>query len=67
MEYLAAVRELVDSRGLALHLDGARVFNASVHHQVDIKEISQFFDSVSVCLPRGFARQWVPFCVAVPS
>ena len=53
MAYLAAVRELVDSRGLALHLDGARVFNASVHHQVDIKEISQFFDSVSVCLSKG--------------
>jgi len=53
MEYLAAVRELVDSRGLGLHLDGARVFNASVHHQVDVKEISQYFDSISVCLSKG--------------
>lgn len=53
MEYLAAVRELVDSRGLRLHLDGARVFNASVYHQVDVKEISQYFDSVSVCLSKG--------------
>jgi threonine aldolase len=53
MAYLAAVRELVDSRGLALHLDGARVFNASVHHQVDVKEISQYFDSISVCLSKG--------------
>lgn len=53
MDYLAAVRELVDSRGLALHLDGARIFNASVFHQVDVKEISRYFDSVSVCLSKG--------------
>lgn len=53
MPYLAAVRELVDSRQLALHLDGARVFNAAVHHQVDVKEITQYFDSVSVCLSKG--------------
>lgn len=53
MDYFAAVRELVDSRGLSLHLDGARVFNASVYHQVDVKEISQHFDSISVCLSKG--------------
>lgn len=53
MDYLATVRELVDSRGLALHLDGARVFNAAVHHGVDVKQISGFFDSVSVCLSKG--------------
>ncbi len=53
MPYLAAVRELGDTRGLALHLDGARVFNAAVHHQVDVKDITRYFDSVSVCLSKG--------------
>lgn len=53
MEYLAVVRELVDSRGLNLHLDGARVFNASVYHGVHVREIVQYFDSVSVCLSKG--------------
>lgn len=53
MDYFGAVRELADSRGLNLHLDGARVFNASVHHKVDVKEISQHFDSISVCLSKG--------------
>ncbi len=53
MEYLAAMRELVESRNLALHLDGARVFNASVYHQIDVREITRYFDSVSVCLSKG--------------
>ena len=53
MAYLAAARELVESKGLILHLDGARIFNAAVFHGVDVKEISQHFDSVSVCLSKG--------------
>ena len=32
MEYLPAARELADSKGLILHLDGARVFNGAVFH-----------------------------------
>jgi len=53
MDYLPAARELADSKGLILHLDGARVFNAAVLHGVDVKEISCHFDSVSVCLSKG--------------
>lgn len=53
MDYLPAVRELADSKGLLLHLDGARVFNAAVFHGVDVKEISNHFDSISVCLSKG--------------
>ena len=53
MDYFPAVRELADSKGLILHLDGARVFNAAVHHGVDVTEISCHFDSVSVCLSKG--------------
>jgi threonine aldolase len=53
LAYLAVMRELVDSRGLAMHLDGARVFNAAVALNVDIKKISGYFDSASVCLSKG--------------
>lgn len=53
MDHLAAVRELIDSRNLSLHLDGARVFNAAVYHGVDVREITRYFDSVSVCLSKG--------------
>ena len=55
MDYFPAVRELADSKGLILHLDGARVFNAAVHHGVDVTEISCHFDSVSVCLSKGLS------------
>ena len=53
LNYLAEVRKLVDRRNLGLHLDGARVFNAAVKLGVYVQEISQYFDSVSVCLSKG--------------
>lgn len=53
LDYLAQAREFVDQHGLALHLDGARVFNASVKLDVPVTEISRYFDSVSVCLSKG--------------
>ncbi|MDH4564797.1 low-specificity L-threonine aldolase [Pseudomonas sp. BN411] len=53
LEYLAAARELTRRRGLALHLDGARLYNAVVKQGVDAREITQHFDSVSVCLSKG--------------
>ena len=51
--YLAQARQFVDEHQLALHLDGARVFNAALGSGVDVKEISRHFDSVSVCLSKG--------------
>lgn len=38
---------------LPVHLDGARIFNASVALGVDVKEIAQYSDSVMVCLSKG--------------
>lgn len=52
-EYLAAARALCDRHGLALHLDGARLFNAAVSQGVPVKAIAGHFDSVSVCLSKG--------------
>jgi threonine aldolase len=51
--YAQAVRELADRRGLALHLDGARLWNAAVKQGVAPREIARGFDSVSVCLSKG--------------
>lgn len=53
LDYLAQAREFADQHGLGLHLDGARVFNASVKLDVPVTEISRHFDSVSVCLSKG--------------
>ncbi len=53
MEYLKQVRAFVDRHGLGLHLDGARVFNASVCLGIDVKEITDYIDTVSCCLSKG--------------
>ena len=53
MDYLARAHAAARTHGLSLHLDGARVFNAAVKHRVDVREVSRWFDSVSVCLSKG--------------
>ena len=53
LSYLAKARHFVNEHSLALHLDGARAFNAAVELNVDITDITQHFDSVSICLSKG--------------
>ncbi len=53
MEYLAQAQELAFNHRLKIHLDGARVANAAVAKSVDIADICQYFDSVSICLSKG--------------
>lgn len=53
LSYLVQAREFADKHGLGLHLDGARIFNASVKLGVPVTDISRHFDSVSVCLSKG--------------
>lgn len=62
-EYTQAVKRLANARGLATHLDGARLFNAAVHTASTYapstspvsaaREICRSFDTVSVCLSKG--------------
>ncbi len=44
---------LARRRNLSTHLDGARIFNASVSLKMDAKDLCKGFDSVSVCLSKG--------------
>lgn len=53
LDYLAQARALCDRTGLALHLDGARLYNAAAALGVDACVIAAPFDSVSVCLSKG--------------
>ena len=57
MSYLAEATALARRRGLATHLDGARLFNAAVAMGGDAKaqarEMASHFDSVSVCFSKG--------------
>ncbi|GAB4470769.1 MAG: low-specificity L-threonine aldolase [Burkholderiaceae bacterium] len=53
LAYCAQATRLAHERGLATHLDGARLFNAAVALGVDAREAARGFDSVSVCLSKG--------------
>ncbi|MBA6223100.1 low-specificity L-threonine aldolase [Colwellia sp. MB02u-18] len=53
LTYMAKAREFTQQNNLALHLDGARVYNAASALNVDITEICQHVDSVSICLSKG--------------
>ena len=44
---------LARDRGLALHLDGARLWNAAVALGVEPRVVAEPFDTVSVCLSKG--------------
>jgi len=52
-DYLKAATDFAHSRGLATHLDGARVFNAVVAQGITLAEACEGFDSVSICLSKG--------------
>jgi threonine aldolase len=51
--YLEAARALADERGIATHLDGARLFNAAVADGVAPGEITRHFHTASICLSKG--------------
>ena len=53
MAYVEAATALARSKGLATHLDGARLFNAAVGSATPAIEITKHFDSVSVCFSKG--------------
>jgi threonine aldolase len=47
------IQQVTKANQLALHLDGARVFNAIVHKKENAADYGKVFDSVSVCLSKG--------------
>ncbi len=53
--HLREVRALADRHDLKVHLDGARIFNASVALGIDVKGLTQYVDSVTFCLSKGLS------------
>jgi threonine aldolase len=53
LSQLAPIAHLCKERGLKLHLDGARIFNALVATGDDPKGYGKLFDGISVCLSKG--------------
>lgn len=48
-----ALGEMARRRGLATHLDGARIFNAAAALGVEVKALAEPFDSVMFCISKG--------------
>lgn len=53
LEYMKNVYELAKKYKLTIHLDGARLFNAAAHLNVEAKEITKYCDSVMFSLTKG--------------
>ncbi|MCP4139209.1 MAG: low-specificity L-threonine aldolase [Chloroflexi bacterium] len=54
-DYLNQVGDFAKERGLALHLDGARLFNAAAASTSSAKELATPFDSLTFCLSKGLS------------
>jgi len=52
---LRADWEVAKEHGLSVHMDGARVYNAAVALGIDVKELTQYADSVMLCLSKGLS------------
>lgn len=55
VDEMAAVADAARAKGMKVHLDGARVFNAAVALGVDVQEITATVDSVMFCVSKGLS------------
>src|SRR5690606_26089613 len=55
VEYTRQVGEVARRAGLALHIDGARIFNAATALNVPVRNLVEPADSVMFCLSKGLA------------
>ena len=53
LDYMEKVFNIAKKHKLAVHLDGARVFNAATALNVEVKEIAKYADTVSICLSKA--------------
>lgn len=52
-EYIRRLADFAHERGLVVHMDGARVFNAAVVQGVDVQALTGPVDSITFCLSKG--------------
>ena len=52
---MSTIREIAECHNLAMHLDGARIFNAAVALGIKAKEIAAQTDSLQVCFSKGLS------------
>ena len=52
---IKAVFDFAKSRGLRVHMDGARIFNAAVAQDLDVREFTRYVDTLMFCLSKGLS------------
>lgn len=53
LDQIKKISEFSRGKGMAMHLDGARLFNALTETKDNPAEIGKYFDTVSICLSKG--------------
>lgn len=53
LQYMKNIKEIADKYELAVHVDGARIFNAATYLGVDVKDMAQYADTISICMSKG--------------
>jgi len=53
IDEIRSIRKMADQYKLHMHLDGARLWNASIATDIPLHEYAQYFDSVVVCFSKG--------------
>ena len=54
-EQLKADWEVSKENNLGVHMDGARIFNAAIALDLDVKDLTQYADTVQICLSKGLS------------
>lgn len=52
---LEAAAQVVHQRGAKMHMDGARIFNAALAHNAEVKDYSRHVDSLMFCISKGLS------------
>lgn len=55
VENFKEIRKIADKHNLKIHLDGARIFNASIARKIPVTEWTSLVDSVMFCLSKGLS------------
>jgi threonine aldolase len=55
VEQMETLSDLAHAHGMAVHLDGARIFNAAIALGIPVKELVKSVDSVMFCLSKGLS------------
>ncbi len=55
LSYLQEIQAFARAKGLSIHMDGARIFNAAVALGVTVEKIANYADTIQFCLSKGLS------------